>query len=297
MTDKIRTISINDKSFPPLLREIHNPPKQLYIRGNIEILKHPHTLAVVGSRKVSAYGKQCIQKLLPDILNAGTIIVSGLAYGVDSLSHRVCTDQHLPTIAVLGSGIDNQTIYPSSHVSLAHNIIKDNGAIISEYPPGTTAYQGNFPARNRIISGLCKVTLLVQAAKRSGSLITARLALEQGRDVCVIPGPITNSTSAGTNNLLQQGAAPIIESQDLLDILNIKPAKNNTLPKQLNLTPNQKTVLQTLSSTPQHIDELVKHSELPSPVLSVALMELELQGAIQNVGGMKYARLHEIKLD
>lgn len=290
MIDKIRTISINNKSFPSLLREIHDPPEQLYIRGNLEILKHRHTLAVVGSRKASAYGKQCIQKLLPPIIDAGAVIVSGLAYGIDSLSHRVCTDKHLPTIAVLGSGIDNSTIYPSSHISLAHNIIKDGGAIISEYPPGTAAFKGNFPARNRIISGLCKVTLLIQATQRSGSLITARLALEQNRDVCVIPGPITDSLSDGTNKLLQQGAAPILEFQDLLDILNIKPAKNNTLPKQLNLTPHQKTAFQTLSNTPQHIDELVKQSKLPSQALSVALMELELQGTIQHVGGMRYVR-------
>ncbi len=229
MTNKIYTISINNESFPPLLREIHNPPLQLYIRGNIKILKHPNTLAVVGSRKANTYGKQCIQELLPPAIDAGTVIVSGLAYGIDSLSHQICTSKHLPTIAVLGSGIDDQTIYPSSHVNLAHNIIKDGGAVISEYPPGTTASRNSFPARNRIISGLCKAVLLVQAAERSGSLITARLALEQGRDVCVVPGPITDKLSAGTNNLLQQGAIPIIKSTDLLDTLNIEPTKDNAL--------------------------------------------------------------------
>jgi DNA processing protein len=248
--DKIHTISTSSVLFPPLLREIHNPPKQLYIRGNIEVLKHPHTLAVVGSRQANVYGEQCIQKLLPPIIDAGVVIVSGLAYGIDSLSHQACTNKRLPTIAVLGSGINDSSIYPSSHLNLAHSIIKNDGAIISEYPPGTATSKSNFPARNRIVSGLCKATLLIQAAKRSGSLITARLALEQNRDVCVVPGPINDPLSAGTNNLLQQGATPILDSTDIFNILNIKQTKHDTPKnqKQLNLTFIKKTIFRTQSN-------------------------------------------------
>ena len=216
-----KAIGIEDSLYPSLLREISSPPKQLYIRGNVKILNNPHLLAVVGARKANHYGQQCIDKLLATPVNQGVAIVSGLAYGIDSMAHRLAVKLNRPTIAILGSGIDDATIYPKRHVSLAHEILANDGAIVSEYSPRTPALAHHFPARNRIIAGLCKTTMVIQAAKRSGSLITARLALESDRDVCAIPGAITDRLSDGPNQLIQQGATPILEPQDILDMLNL----------------------------------------------------------------------------
>jgi len=286
----IITLTLDDPLYPVLLKEISDPPNPLYVRGNAQLLNFSPLLAVVGSRKSSVYGKQAIDRLLTPLVKNGVPLVSGLAYGIDSIAHNLCLSYHTPTIAVLGSGIDDATIYPRLHVKLANAIIKDGGVIISEYPAGTAPLQFHFPARNRIIAALTMSTLVVQAAARSGSLITARLALEYGRDVAAVPGAITDSLSAGTNQLIQQGATPLLTPEDAFAMLNIDPVATASNRVSATLTDQQKIVLAAMSSTPLHVDQLVAITSLPSPVLSVTLTELELIDAVDHLGGMKYVK-------
>lgn len=283
-------LEISDQKYPPLLKEIHDPPIQLYVRGNVELLSHPHLLAVVGSRKASFYGRQAIDKIMRPLVVQGLPLVSGLAFGIDCLAHKLCVDNKQPTIAVLGSGVDDDSIYPRSHVRLAHEIIEKGGAVISEYPDGTPGYPGNFPQRNRIIAGLCRATIVVQAAQRSGSLITARLALEDGREVGAVPGSIMDPLSAGTNSLIQQGATPIINAQDVRDLLGLVEVDNAGQAHRPGLTEQQELILAQITSAPLHIDLIVQQTNLSAPIVSIALTELELMDAVEQVGGMKYIR-------
>ena len=286
----IIAIALNDPLYPALLKEIFDPPDPLYVSGNANLLNFSPLLAVVGSRKSSAYGKQAIDRLLTPLVKNGVPLVSGLAYGVDSIAHNLCLSYHTPTIAVLGSGLDDASIYPRLHIKLANAIIKDGGVIISEYPNGTAPLQFHFPARNRIIAGLTMATLVVQAAARSGSIITARLALEYGRDVAAVPGAITDTLSAGTNQLIQQGATPLLTPEDAFALLNIDPIVTASNHNTAVLTDLQKIVLGAMSSTPLHVDQLVSITSLPSPILSVTLTELELLDVIEHLGGMRYTR-------
>ena len=288
MSGEIRSITQDSEHYPPLLREIPQPPQQLYVRGNVALLQHTPLLAVVGSRKASPYGKQCIKYLLPEVVAAGVPIVSGLAFGIDSLAHRVCVEAQQPTIAVLGSGIDDHSIYPRTHISLAHQIITHGGVLVTEYPPGTAGYQSNFPERNRIIAGLCQATLIVQAARRSGSLITARCALESNRDVWAVPGNITDPLAQGTNYLITQGVTPITQPSDILQLLgieNVTPEKSRAA-----LSDEQLALLQFLSDTPQHIDTIITETALPPEKIAALLIELELTEHVQHVGGMQYVK-------
>ncbi len=290
-TTKINCLATSEKNYPLLLKEINQPPNQLYIRGNGSILNNKNLLAVVGSRKPSAAGQQALAKILPDAVNAGIVVVSGLAFGIDSLAHRISVKNKQPTVAVLGTSIDDPSIYPRSHTSLAHQIIANNGAVISEYATGEKIYKSNFLMRNRIIAGLCRATLIVQAARRSGSLTTARLALESNRDVCAVPGSISDPLSEGTNNLIKQGAAPITNTEDLLNLFEINPEKSTIPPGQTKFSsPEQEELFNLLSHEPQHIDKLCRLSKLPAPVVSGTLLELEIQNLIQNIGGMKYVK-------
>ena len=291
-TSAIHHITDESELFTPLLREIAQPPRELFVRGNVKILQSENMLAVVGSRKFSEYGRQCVQKLLPQVVQAGVIIVSGMAYGIDSLAHGVSVNLKKPTVAILGTGVDSRSIYPRTHIKLAHQIIANGGAVVSEYPAGTPAYKGSFPARNRIVAGMSRGALIVQAAEKSGSLITARLALESNREVGIVPGPITDKGCAGSNDLLQQGATPILNSQDLLDWfgidlkLEIKSVKHD----RADWSDNQKRVMVVFTSDPVSLDVLLDKTTLPPSVLTAELTQLELQGVIENVGGMRYIR-------
>ena len=218
----IRYLTILDKEYPHLLKEIYDPPIIIYYKGNLDALNCKNKLAVVGARKISNYGKQITTPLLRSSLNNNIVIVSGLAIGIDSLAHQTAVDSNKPTIAVLGSGIDEHSLYPKQNLELATNIIKSRGIIISEYTPGTKPKPEHFPMRNRIISGLCQASLIIEAAERSGSLITAYQALEQNREVMAVPGSILLTNSLGTNKLLQRGAILITSAADILDVyLNI----------------------------------------------------------------------------
>jgi DNA processing protein len=275
--------------YPSLLREIADPPGQLYVRGNIDILSHAKLLAVVGSRKANTYGQQCVSSLLPLVVRTGVLLVSGLAFGIDSLAHRACLSEGKPTMAVLGGGIDNPTIYPSAHLRLAHEILHHGGAIVAQYPPGTPAQKHHFPERNRIIAGLCQATLIVQAAARSGSLITARLALESNREVLAVPGPITDPLSHGTNDLIRQGAHPATRPQDILDVFDLDTEYQGDKPAD-NLTEKQQLIFQHVAAIPLHIDEITGRAHLPAEQVSATLMELELLNYVQHSGGMRYVR-------
>lgn len=288
MPDDIQIIEINHPLYPPLLKQISDAPERLFVRGSLEILSAPRLLAVVGSRRARSYGKQCIERILPPAVEAGVIIVSGMAFGIDGFAHQVAVDAHKPTIAVLGTGIDDASLYPRAHRYLAADILEHGGALVSEYEPGTPAYPGNFPARNRIIAGLCTMTAVVQASIRSGSLITARLALESGRDVCAVPGAITDPLNEGTNILIQQGAHPLLTAADLLQLYNLVPEA--AAPVDLELTLEQSRILTCLSPEPLHIDEIIQQSGLATETVSALITELELLGVITHNGGLNYTK-------
>jgi len=290
---KLLTIGINDARYPTLLRQILKPPQQLYALGNVDLLQHPYLLAVVGSRRANEYGKRAAQQLLPPVIRAGVILVSGLAHGIDSLAHHACVELGSPTIAVLGSGTDEASLYPQTNIPLMRKIVETGGLVISEYPPGTKALLHHFPARNRIVAGIARATFIMQAAQRSGSLITGRLALESNRDVLALPGNITDPLAAGTNALIRDGAQCVLEAQDILDAFDLEPEQVATHQAETiehNLTTDQALLLKHLSTEPMHIDVLIAKSHLPVHTISATLLELELLGTVEQIGGMRYIR-------
>lgn len=212
---QIKEINFSSDKYPKQLREIYNPPKRIYAIGNIEILNKVG-IAIVGSRKATEYGKKVAFRLSKDLSERDIVTISGLAKGIDSYAHIGSLNvQNGKTIAVLGSGI--KVIYPKENIELARQIVRKGGCIISEYPPDDTPNKSNFPERNRIISGLSKGVVIVEASEKSGALITADFALEQGREVFAVPGNIYSKTSVGTNKLIQQGAKLVTTYEDILD--------------------------------------------------------------------------------
>lgn len=238
MSSDSGVITRDDTAYPFLLREIHTPPQQLYFRGDITLLERTNMLAVVGSRNATPYGAEAVAKLLPPCIEAGITIASGMAYGIDTLAHRASVTVKAPTIAVLGAGVDDASLYPRENKNLAHEILHYGGLIISEYKPGTPPYASHFPARNRIVAGITYATLVIQAALRSGSLITARLAMESNREVLAVPGPITDPASEGTNMLIRDGATPILNATDILSIFE---GKRTLATQQQNVRAGEKT--------------------------------------------------------
>lgn len=214
MKYKIIKVDVNSKYYPERLRNIDSPPKQIYCLGNLELLNYKHNIAMIGSRNCSFYGERAAKDFAFNLAKEDVCIVSGLAKGIDSFSHVGALNAKGKTIAVLGSGLDN--IYPKENIKLVESIIKNNGLVISEYPLGTSALKQHFPARNRIISGLSDGVLVIEARKNSGTNITVDFALEQGKDVFVIPGNIYSKTSDGTNYLITEGAIPVLSYKDIL---------------------------------------------------------------------------------
>jgi DNA processing protein len=250
---------------PPLLHAIHDPPPGLFARGagEPELLARP-AVAIVGARSCSGYGATVARSLGRELAAAGLVVVSGLARGVDGEAHRGALEAGT-TVAVLGCGIDRD--YPARHAELAHRIA-DRGLIVSEYAPGVEPAPWRFPARNRIVAGLCAVTIVVEARERSGALITADLALEEGREVFAVPGEITSSLSAGTNGLLRLGAAPLTSAVDILHAFGIDPADRDEERSPL------------LGLLPASADELVRRTGLGAEEIARALVELELVGSV-----------------
>lgn len=283
----IQTITRSDANYPPLLREIHDAPKELFVRGSVEALSEKHCIAVVGTRKISPYGKQVLNAIIPPLCRAEATIVSGLAFGVDGFSHEVALHHGGKCVAVFGCGID--IIYPPQHRVLADRILETGGALVSEYPAGTTPYPANFPQRNRIISGLSKSVLIIEAKKRSGSLITASLALEQNREVYAVPGNIFTENQEGTNSLIADGAHPIISAERLLLELGLKSAES---PESLNIvfdSEEQKMIYEHLQE-PRTVDHLISRTQFAPSLVSQTLTLLELKGIVKNYGGGQYGR-------
>jgi DNA processing protein len=258
--------------FPPLLRAIHDPPPGLFLRGmaDPEILSRP-AVAIVGARADSGYGASVARSLGRDLAAAGLVIVSGLARGIDAEAHRGALEAKGTTVAVLGCGIDRD--YPAAHAELARRVA-DTGLIVSEYAPGVEPAPWRFPARNRLVAGLCAATVVVEARERSGALITADLALEEGREVFAVPGEITSVLSAGTNALLKLGAAPLTSAADVLASFGIEqnPEKGERPP--------------LLELLPASADELVHKTGLGADEVARALVELEIEGQVASQEGI-----------
>jgi len=276
--------------YPPQLKEIPSAPVVIYGRGNLEILKNK-SLAVVGSRKLTSYGKQVTQSLCRDLVRAGLTIVSGLALGIDAIAHQATLENEGLTIAVLGTGIDDKTIYPRDNFNLAQEILENDGALITEYPPLTPSLKQNFPARNRIMAGLALGTLVTEATFDSGSLITARLALEYNREVFAVPGSIFSPQSAGTNLLVKNGAKLVESASDILQELNISSAEQRTIKKIYEpKSEKEEKIWRLLGAEPLHIDRLAKLTRLNPAEVNSILSMLEIEGVIKNIGGQNYIK-------
>lgn len=286
----IKLLSIEDPLYPTLLKEISQPPVLLYYKGVLGA-SDELCIAVVGTRKISSYGRTVIPMLLEPVIATGTVIVSGLAFGADSQAHKLCVDAGTRTIAVVGNGLDDKSFYPKDHALLAEEILNAGGMILSEYPPGTTPLKHHFLARNRIISGLCSATIIIECNLKSGSLITAKYALEQNRTVFAVPGPIYAETSQGPHNLIKMGAKILTTSEDILEDLNIKtlPVQKEIQTTLLN-SPLEQTILNLLSFDPLAINAIIKQSGLTPAQVSSAMIFLEMKGKVRNVGAQQYIR-------
>ncbi len=289
--EKIEIVAITDGNYPPQLKEIASAPPVLYARGEEEILANK-CIAAVGSRKFTAYGQRVAENITRDLVRAGFTIVSGLALGIDGIAHRAALAVEGLTIAVLGTGIDDETIYPREHFNLAKSIIASGGALLAEQPPRTPSLKQNFPARNRIMAGLALGTLVVEAAENSGSLITAAFALEQNREVFAVPGDIFSPQSAGTNALIKRGAKLVSSAADILEELNVFRGETATALKVFEpKTTEEKIVWKALSNEPLHIDKIAKITKLDTAVVSAILATFEIEGAVRNIGGQNFIKL------
>jgi len=284
--ENTRKITLQDKDYPAILKEIHDPPKELYIKGEI-INQDKTAIGVVGTRRYTQYGKEVALDIAGKLAKLGITIVSGLAKGIDTFAHQAALESGGRTIAVLGSGMDKNSFFPRSNYSLSEKI-SQQGAVISEYPPGTRGTHFTFPQRNRIISGLSLGIIVVEAPEESGALITANLALEQNREVFAIPGSIYEKNSIGTNRLIKLGAKLVIDVEDILEELNLSHLL--TLEKK-KIKPDNKEeeiILSILSAQPIHIDEVIKKSGLSAGIVNSTLMILELKKAVRNLGKGNY---------
>ena len=269
-----RRIARRDPAFPALLAAIHDPPPQLFVRGSADAaLLSEEAVAVVGARACSSYGRSVARSLARELAAEGLVVVSGMARGIDGEAHRGALDAGGRTVAVLGCGIDRD--YPAAHAELARRIV-ERGLVVSEYEPGVEPAPWRFPARNRIIAGLCRATFVVEARERSGALITADFALEEGRDVLAGPGEITSSLSAGTNALLKLGATPVTGAGDVLALYDIAPTARIVVP----FGPVADALLAHLSGSALTADELVRATGLDAGESAAGLLELELAGRV-----------------
>jgi len=275
-----RFLARSDPGFPPLLRAIHDPPPGLFVRGEEEIavLARP-AVAIVGARACSAYGRQIARSLGRELAAAGLVVVSGLARGVDSEAHRGALEASGKTVAVLGCGIDRD--YPAANRELARQVAA-TGLVVSEYAPGVEPAPWRFPARNRIVAGLCGATVVVEARERSGALITADFALEEGREVFAVPGEITSALSAGSNALLRLGATPLTCAQDVLESFGLSALE----PAAPELGPAATAVRERVREGAVGADELARATGLGAGELAAILTELELAGKVSQEEGV-----------
>lgn len=289
--ENVSIITIKDETYPELLRQIPSPPYLLYVKGNLDCLSLP-MIAVVGSRKFTAYGKQVAANFAKDLSRAGFCVVSGLALGIDAIAHQGALTANGKTIAVLGNSLDDASISPRNNYFLAKEIVASGGLLISEFPIPTTPTVGTFPARNRIMAGISLGTLVVEAAEKSGSLITANLALDFNREVFAVPGNIFSPQSGGTHNLIRNGAKLTASINDVLQELKIEKSTQTEARKlEIPLSEEEQKIADALSPQPIHIDIIRKLTKLETSTISGTLVMLEVKGVIKNIGGQNYIRL------
>lgn len=277
-----------DNDYPKHLKNIYNAPVLLYTKGDTSIMNEP-SVTIVGSRKFTTYGKQVTEKIVTDLVNANVHIVSGLALGIDAISHRSCLKStgNGKTIAVLGGGIDNTSIAPRTNLNLANDILNDGGAIISDFVPYTEPSKGTFPARNRIMTGMSDVTVVIEAHINSGTLITAQLAIDYNKHLFAVPGSILSQSSFGTNSLIKNGNARTLQdASDILNLLNIgnkEYIKNDYIPS----TKQEKEIFELLFNNPEglSIDKIIKNSKLNESEVGSTLVLMEIDGGVKNLGG------------
>ena len=290
----VKALTWVSEDYPINLRNIHDPPPVIYIKGEL-LPEDDWAVAVVGTRHASVYGKEAARRLAGDLARNGVTIVSGLAAGIDTVAHQAALEAGGRSIAVLGSGVD--VVYPEQNSALARQL-QEQGALVSEYPLGTKPERNNFPPRNRIISGLSLGTLVVEAGARSGALITADFAGDQGRDVFAIPGSIFQRTSEGTNRLIQDGAKPVLCVADILEELNLQQISTQAeVRASVPTTPTERRILDLLSSEPTYVDELGRLSDLPPAEVAGTLALLELKGLTRQTGGMNYVLAREGRVE
>lgn len=290
----IKVLTWEDESYPGRLKEIDQPPPVLYIRG--EYLQDDlFAVAVVGTRRVTAYGRQITEELSSFLAVNGLTVISGLARGVDAIAHQSTLKAGGRTVAVLGSGVDK--IYPPEHRGLAEQMM-ERGAIVSDYAPGTPPDASNFPPRNRIISGLSLAVVVIEAGETSGALITAEFAAEQGREVFAVPGSILAPQSKGTNKLIQRGALPLLSMNDLMQALDLtRVGEQKAARKAIPADETEARLMNVLGSEPLHVDEIRSQAELPIEKVSATLALMELKGMVRQVGSMNYVAVHEEQSD
>jgi len=288
----IKTIGTSDPEYPPLLRQLTKIINPLYYRGSLQ--KNLFNIAVVGSRKITPYGQQVIDLLINGFAGLPVCIISGMAYGADSLAHQAALNNNLNTVAVLGSGLDDQSIYPRTNLSLAYKIMRGGGALLSAYPKGASALEWHFPARNEIISGMSKATVIVEAAEKSGALITAEFAFDQNREVFAVPGSIFQKNSAGTNNLIKKPWAKLINSA--ADIINeyeelrANLTKAEQDQKYQDLSEIQRKIIQSIDAEAVSLIEISKRTKIPLNIVNANLVVLEIKNKIHNLGNNCYAK-------
>jgi DNA processing protein len=295
----ISIISLADKHYPQYLKEIFAPPPVLFVKGNLSVFKK-HAVSIVGTRTPTQYGKTATLQIVKGLVDSNLTIVSGMARGIDTIAHESTLSMNGSTIAVLGCGID--VVYPKSNHDLWERI-GEKGVLVSEFNPGTPPEAYNFPRRNRIISGLSAATIVVEAGERSGSLITADYALQQGREVFAVPGPITSPLSSGTFKLLRDGAVParsgleIAESLSMVTLSTLKRASVSAPQKiQISLPENEQNIYRFISDQPLRIDELLEISGCTLNETFGILLNLELKGLIKQINGQHYIRTDTCQL-
>ena len=286
----IQVLTWEDETYPTRLKEIDQPPPVLYLRGELQP-EDEWAVAIVGTRGITAYGRQVTAEITSVLARRGVTVISGLARGVDAEAHKAALGAGGRTLAVLGSGVDQ--IYPPEHRQLADQIMA-SGALISDYAPGTPPDGVNFPPRNRIISGLSLAVIIVEAGERSGAMITAEFAADQGREVFAVPGNITAPKSVGCNRLIQQGARPLLAPEDVLEELDLasfqqQRVARTVLPKD----EVEARLLGVLSKEPMHVDEIRAQVDMPIEKVSATLALMELKGMVRQLGGMNYVAIRE----
>jgi DNA processing protein len=288
----IKVLTSDDSEYPARLREIEQPPPVLFVRGEW-VVEDQIAVAIVGTRRITAYGRQVTEDLTAHLAAHGITIVSGLARGVDEVAHSAALAAGGRTAAVLGSGVDR--IYPPENRALAEKIMQ-RGALLSDYPLGTPPESSNFPPRNRIISGLTMATIVVEAGDTSGALITAGFAAEQGREVFAVPGSILAPQSRGANKLIQNGAQPLLSPEDVLQMMHLhRVGEQRVARKMLPADETESKILDTLGNEPLHVDEIRSHTGLPVERVSAALVMMELKGLVRQVGSMQYVAVREVQ--